>query len=145
MKLKSTTKWTLKRLKLGLVSSFHPHGMCKKLERVTAKTGCTSWTNWTISFKVSGFRTKKHICYNGTSFFLNLLQLRTFFSFSMHDSRQRHQLSTLSGIICYFSFIYWFVFRDKWPWNWKAVQNELWKGWNLSWYHHFTHIACAKK
>ena len=38
--------------------------------------------------------------------FFNLLQLRTFFVFGMHDSRQRHRLSTLSSIICYFSFIY---------------------------------------
>ena len=27
----------------------------------------------------------------------------------------------------------------------KSTINELWKGWNLAWYHHFTHIACAKK
>ena len=27
----------------------------------------------------------------------------------------------------------------------KRIINELWKGWNLAWYHHFTHIACAKK
>ena len=27
----------------------------------------------------------------------------------------------------------------------KRTTNELWKGWNLAWYHHFTHIACAKK
>ena len=61
LKLKSTTKWTLKRLKLGMVSSFHPHSMCKKVERVTAKTGCTSCTNWTNSFGVSGFRTRTHL------------------------------------------------------------------------------------
>ena len=54
-------KWTLKRLKHGMVSSFHPHSMCKKVERVTAKNGCTSCTNWTISFEVSGFRTKTHL------------------------------------------------------------------------------------
>jgi hypothetical protein len=41
-----------KRLKLGKVSSFDPHNMCAKVERITAKTGCTSCTNWTISFKV---------------------------------------------------------------------------------------------
>ena len=51
-------KWTLKRLKLDMVSSFHPYSMCKKVEGVTVKTGCTSCTNWTISFEVSGFRTK---------------------------------------------------------------------------------------
>ena len=30
VKLKITTKWTLKMLKLGMVSSFHPHSMWKK-------------------------------------------------------------------------------------------------------------------
>ena len=27
----------------------------------------------------------------------------------------------------------------------KNTTNELWKGWKLAWYHHFTHIACARK
>ena len=54
-------KWTLKMLKLGMVSSFHPHSMCETVERVTAKTGRTSCTNWTISFGVSGFRTRTHL------------------------------------------------------------------------------------
>ena len=27
----------------------------------------------------------------------------------------------------------------------KSTTNELWKDWKLAWYHHFTHIACAKK
>ena len=27
----------------------------------------------------------------------------------------------------------------------KSTLNELWKGWKLAWYHHFPHIACAKK
>ena len=27
----------------------------------------------------------------------------------------------------------------------KSTRNELWKDWKLAWYHHFTHIACAKK
>src|SRR3954464_9094104 len=38
-----------------------PHNMCAKVERITAKTGCTSCTNWTISFKVQGFHTKTHL------------------------------------------------------------------------------------
>src|SRR3954454_18260459 len=52
---------TLKMLKLGMVSSFDPHNMCAKVERVTTKTKCTSCTNWTISFEVRGFRTKTHL------------------------------------------------------------------------------------
>ena len=47
--------WTQKRLKLGMVSSFDPHNICEKVERVTTKTGRTSCTNWTISFEVWGF------------------------------------------------------------------------------------------
>ena len=27
----------------------------------------------------------------------------------------------------------------------KSIWNELWKGSKLAWYHHFTHIACARK
>ena len=30
-------------------------------------------------------------------------------------------------------------------WKLKSTTNELWKSWNLAWYHHFTHIACTKK
>ena len=44
-----------------MVSSFRPHSMCKRVERVTAKTGRTSCTNWTISFRVSGFQTRTHL------------------------------------------------------------------------------------
>ena len=63
----------------------------------------------------------------------------------MHNTNPRHQLSTLSDIIHYFRCIYSFVFRAKSPWKWKALQNELWKGWILAMYHYFTLIACAKK
>jgi hypothetical protein len=71
-------KWTHKRLKLGMVSSFDPHNMCAKVERITAKTGCTSCTNLTISFKVEGFQTKTHLLQRHFSF-LNLFQPKTFF------------------------------------------------------------------
>ena len=27
----------------------------------------------------------------------------------------------------------------------KSISNELWKGWKLAWYHHFIHVACARK
>ena len=71
-------KWTLKRLKLGIVSSFHPHNMCKKVERVTAKTGCTSCTKWTISFEVSGFRTKTHLLHRQFKIFISYYNSRRF-------------------------------------------------------------------
>src|SRR3954469_10374621 len=69
LKLESPTTWTQKRLKLGMVSSFDPHNMCEKVERITAKTGCTSCTNWTISFEVRGFQTKTHLLQRHFIFF----------------------------------------------------------------------------
>src|SRR3954471_20940651 len=104
LKFESTTTWTQKRLKLGKVSSFDPHNMCAKLERITAKTGCTSCTNWTISFKVQGFQTKTHLLQRHF-IFLNLFQLQTFFAFNMHHSKAPTKISTLSDFVCYFSCI----------------------------------------
>ena len=46
--------------------------MCKKVERVTAKTGCTSCTKWTISFEVSGFHTETRLLQKGFHFLNNL-------------------------------------------------------------------------
>src|SRR3954469_20827444 len=71
--------WTHKRLKLGMVSAFDPHNMCAKVERITTKTGCTSCTNWTISFKVQGSQTKTQLLQRHF-IFLTLFQLKTFFS-----------------------------------------------------------------
>src|ERR1043165_601246 len=61
-----------------MVSSFDPHNMCAKVERITTKTGCASCTKWTISFKVQGSQTKTHQLQRNFMF-LNLFQLKTFF------------------------------------------------------------------
>ena len=55
-----------------MISSFHPHSMCKKVERVTAKTGCTSCTKWTISYEVSGFSDEKSTVTKAFHFLNNL-------------------------------------------------------------------------
>src|SRR3954467_11192421 len=95
---------TQKRLKLGMVSTFDPHNMCAKVEMITAKTECTSCTNWTISFKVQGFQTKTHLLQRHF-IFLTLFQLKTYFAFNMHHSKQNTRISTLSDFVCYFSCI----------------------------------------
>src|SRR3954468_10999346 len=102
LKLENTTTWTQKRLKLGMVSSFDPQNMCAKFERITTKTGCTSCTNWTISFKVRVFETKTPL-FQRHLIFLNLFQLKKFFAFNMHHSNPHTKISTLSHCICYFS------------------------------------------
>src|SRR3954463_13946030 len=102
LKLESTTIELKKRLKLGMVSSFDPHSMCAKVERITAKTGCTSCTNWTISFKVQGFQTKSHL-FHRHFIFINLFQLKASFASNMHHSKPHPKISTLSHFVCYFS------------------------------------------
>ena len=49
----------------------------KRVERVTAKTGRTSCTNWTICFRVSGFRMRTHRLH-GHFIFFKLFELHTF-------------------------------------------------------------------
>src|SRR3954467_3354064 len=104
LNLESTTTWTQKRLKLGMVSSFDPHNMCVKVERITTKAGCTSCTNMTISFKLQGFQTKTHLLQKHF-IFLSLFQLKTFFPSKMQHSKPHTEISTLSDLVCYFSFI----------------------------------------
>src|SRR3954471_19837341 len=101
LKLERATTKTQKRLKLGMVSLFDPHNMCAKVERITAKTGCTSCTNWTISFKVRGFQKKTHL-FQRNFLFLNLFQLKTFFAFNMHHSKPHTKISTLYDFISIF-------------------------------------------
>src|ERR1043165_432531 len=104
LKLERATTRTQKRLKLGMVSSFYPRNMCAKVERITAKTGCTSCRNWTISFKVQGFHTKTHLLQRHF-IFLSLFQLKTFFASTMQHSKPRTEISTLYDFIWYFSCI----------------------------------------
>ena len=97
-------KWTLKRLKVGMVSSFHPNSMCYKVERVMAKTGCSLCTKRTISFEVSGFQTKTRLLQRDF-IFLNLFELHIFSLFKMHHSKPHHQLQPfLTSFVIFHAF-----------------------------------------
>src|ERR1041384_867191 len=98
LKLERATTRTQKRLKLVMVSSFDPSNMCAKVERITAKTRCTSCTNWTISFKVQGFQTKNHLLQRHFNF-LSLFQLKTFSASNLQHSKPRTEISALSDFI----------------------------------------------
>ena len=84
-----------------MVSSFHPHGFVQKSRDGYGKNWMHFVTNWTLSFKVSGFRMETHLLHRLFKI-LRLLQLQTFFAFRMYRSKRLHQFSTLSDIICYF-------------------------------------------
>ena len=66
------------KVEIGMVSSFHPHSMCYKVERVTAKTGCTLRTNKTISFEVTRFSDENSAVIK-TFHFFNLILAPEFF------------------------------------------------------------------
>ena len=83
-------KWTLKKLKLGMVSSFHPHRLFKKVERVTAKTECTSFTNWTISFEVFRFLTKLNSSVTKAFHFFKLITTPNYALFKATPSTFNH-------------------------------------------------------
>ena len=141
LKIEKHYKWTLKRLKVGMVSSFHPRSMCKKVERVTAKTGCTSCTKRTISFKVSGFHTKL-VCYKGISFFKTYLNSWLFVCSKC--TIQSHIIIFQSFLTSFVIFMHLLIILSYKTLKLKSISNELWKGWKLAWYHHLTHIACAR-
>ena len=48
----------------------------------------------------------------------------------------------LTSFVISHAFTDFFSYKDL---KLKSTTNELWKGWKLAWYHHFTHIACARK
>ena len=125
-----------------MVSSFHPHSMCKKVERLTAKTGCTSCTKRTISFEVSGF-IQKLVSYKGILFSWTYLNSIVFLC---SNAPFKATSSIFNPFWLYFLFfMHLLIMLSYKTLKLKSTTNELCKGWKLAWYQHFTHIACARK
>ena len=129
LKLENTTTELRKRLKLSIVSSFYPHNMCAKVERIMAELDALRVQTGPSLSKYEGFR-RKLICFKGISFFLTYFNSRL----CLHPTCniQSHILKfqpflTSFAIFHAFNDLFW----AKWPWNWKALQPELIKGWNL--------------
>ena len=127
-----------------MVSSFHPHSMCKKVGRVTAKTGCTSCTKRTISFKVSGFHTETRLLQRDFIFktYLNSsLFVCSKCTIQSHIINFQHVLTSLAVFQSFTD-----LFREL---NDGEIENHYKmnseKCWNLAWYHHFALIACANE
>ena len=92
-----------------MVSSFHPHSMCKRVERVTAKTGSTSCTNWAISFGVSGFRTRPHLLqghFNVFQTFLNSSLFLRSVCFIQSDAINSQQVLTSFAVFQSFTDLF---------------------------------------
>src|SRR3954468_17146530 len=103
VKLESTTT----ELRKGLNLAWYHHlthitcvqklrGLRQKLDALRVQTGPS------LS-KYEGFRRNSSVSRH--FIFLNLFQLKTFFSSNMQNSKPHTKISTLSGFICYFSCI----------------------------------------
>ena len=125
-----------------MVSSFHPHSMCKKVERVTAKTGCTSCTKRTISFEVSGVHTETRLLQRDFIFLTYLNSILFLCSKCTIQSPIINFKPFLTSFVIFHAFTDFFSYKTL---KLKSTTNELWKCWKLACYHHFTHIACVKK
>ena len=121
LKLKSSTNELWKGWNLAWFHNFAHIACAKRLRGLREKLDALHVQTRPSPSKYEGFG-RKLICYKGISFFWTYLNSKLLCVFKMHHSKPHHQFSTLSDFIWYFSCIYW-----------------------LAWYHHFTHIACAKK
>ena len=125
-----------------MVSSFHPHSMCKKVDRVTPKTGCTSCTKRIISFKVSGFHTETR-CYKGISFFKTYLNSWLFVCSKCII--QRHIIIFQSFLTSFIFFMHLLIILSYKTLKLKSISNELWKGWKFGMISSFhPHSMCKK-
>ena len=143
LKLKTTSNELWKGWKLAWYHHFIHIARARKLRGLGQKLDALRVQNGQSLSKYQGF-IQKLVCYKGISFFLNIFELHSFSVLKMHHSKPHHKFSTLSDFHRYFSCIYWFFFSYN-TLKLKSISNELRKGWKLAWYHHFTHIACARK
>ena len=102
-----------------MISSFHPHSMCKKVERVTAKTGCTPCTKWTISFKVSGFHTETRLLQRDFIFWTYLNSIVFLCSKCTIQSPSSTYNPFRLHLLFFMHLLIIWAIR---PWNWKAFE-----------------------
>ena len=114
----------------------------QEVERVTAKTGCTSCTKWTISFEVSGFHTEVHLLQRDFIFF-KLIWTPLFLCVQNAPFKATSSIYNPFWLHLLF-FMHLVIILSYETMKLKCIWNELWKGLKLAWYHHFTHIACSK-
>ena len=143
LKLKSISNELRKGWKLAWYHHFIRIACARTLRGLRQKLDALRVQNGQSLSKYQGF-IRKLVCYKRDFIFLDLFVLHTFSVFKMHHSKPHHQFSTLSDFICYFSCIYWLFWAIR-PWNWKAFEMNSEKVQKLAWYHHFTHIARARK
>ena len=136
--MKSTVNELWNGWNLAWYHNFTHIACAKKFRGLREKLDELHVQNWTISFEVSGFRTKTHLLKRDFIFFY-IFKMQNFCAFIMHHAKPHNQFSTLFWLHLLF-FMHLMIYFEL-----KSTTNEPWKGWNLAWFHNFTQIACAKR
>ena len=142
MKLNSISNELWKGWKLAWYHHFSHIACAKKYRGLRQKLDAFHVQNRQSLSKYQGF-IRKLICYEGISFFSTYLNSIVFLCSKC--TIQSHIINFQPFLT---SFAIFHVFTDFFSWmtlKLKRTINELWKGWKLASYHHFTHIACATK
>jgi len=142
LKMKSTTNELWKGWKLAWYHHFTHIACAKKLRGLRQKLDALRVHNGQSLSKYQGFR-RKLVCYKGISFFWTYLNSRLFVCSKC--TIQSHIINFQPFLTSFVIFHAFTDFLSYMTLKMKSTTNELWKGWKLAWYHHFTHIACAKK
>ena len=142
LKLKNTTNELWKDWKLAWYHHFTQIACAKKLRWLRRKLDVLLLQNWQSLSKYQGFR-RKLVCFEGISFFQTYFNSRLFVC---SICTIRNHVINFHPFLTSFAIFHAFTdFFSSMTLKLKSTTNELLKGWKLAWYHHFTHIACAKK
>ena len=142
LKLKSISNELRKGWKLAWYHHFTHIACAKKLRGLRQKPDALHVQNGQSLSKYQGFG-RKLICYKGISFFWTYLNSRLL---CVQNAPFKATLSIFNPFWLHLLFFMHLLFLFSYKTlKLKSTTNELWKGWKLAWYHHFTHIACAKK
>ena len=104
--------------------------MCKKVEKVTANTGCTSCTKQTISFEVSGFHTETRLLQRDF-ISLNLFELQIFvYSKCTIENHIINFQPFLTLFVIFHAFTDFFELNDPeiekhYKWNLKRLKVQM--------------------
>ena len=86
---------------------------------------------------------KVSYCYKGISF--SWTYLNSIVILCSKCTIQSHIIIFQSFLTSFVIFMHLLIILSYKTLKLKSISNELWKGWKLAWYHHFIHIACARK
>ena len=142
LKLKSISNELWKGWKLAWYHRFIHIACARKLRGLRQKLDALRVQNGQSLSKYQDF-IRKLVCYKGISFFKTYLNSWLFVCSKC--TIQSHIINFQSFWLHLLFCMHLLIILSYKTIKLKSISNELRKGWKLAWYHHFIHIACARK